>query len=160
MPTATARLARLLTLHELLTCGYGVARYISIEQLIFESKNGYYASLYESQRHWHEGGQDVWPWTRYLVGTVADAYEAFEQRVALADRDAGSKQARVREYILERAADEFRRRDVERALPDVSNATIRLVLNELRLEGSINSVGAGRGARWQRIPTVDAPSTS
>jgi Fic family protein len=152
------RLARLLTLHELLTCGYGVARYISVEQLIFESKNSYYASLYASQRHWHEGEQDVWPWTGYLVRIVADAYEAFEQRLALAGRDAGNKQARVREYALEQAPDEFRRRDVERALPDVSNATIRLVLNELRLEGQIRSLGAGRGAHWQRVPSADVSS--
>ena len=49
------RLARLLTTHELLAQGYSVARYVSIEQRIFESKRSYYASLYESQRDWHEG---------------------------------------------------------------------------------------------------------
>ncbi|HEV7771394.1 MAG TPA: Fic family protein [Solirubrobacterales bacterium] len=153
------RLARLLTLRELLACGYGVARYISVEQLIFESKNSYYVALYESQRHWHQGEQDIWPWTRYLVSIIVDAYESFEQRVALAGQDAGNKQARVREYVLKRASDEFRRRDVERALPDVSNATIRLVLNELRLEGRINSLGAGRGARWQRALAADVSSS-
>ena len=52
------RLARLLTTYELLAQGYGVARYVSIEQRIYDSKNSYYASLYESQRNWHEGGHD------------------------------------------------------------------------------------------------------
>lgn len=145
------RLARLLTLHELLAQGYGVARYASIEQRIFESKNGYYASLYDSQREWHDGEHDVWPWISYLVRVIADAYDDFEQRVGAAAAATGSKQDRVRDYILEQAPAVFRRRDVERALPGISLATIRLVLNELRDAGKIRPAGSGPGARWHRL---------
>jgi Fic family protein len=145
------RLARLLTMHELLSQGYGVARYVSIEQRIFESKNGYYASLYESQRNWHEGDHDVWPWIVYLCRILATAYDDFEQRVAAAGEQTGSKQERVREYVLLQAPLTFRRRDVERALPGVSPATIRLVLAELRDERAIVPEGSGRGARWRRL---------
>jgi Fic family protein len=144
------RLARLLTLHELLGCGYGVARYISVEQLIFESKNSYYASLYESQRGWHQGEHRIWSWTTYFARILEGAYGAFEDRVGAADQQ-GSKQHRVREYVLSRGPREFRRRDVERALPDISDATVRLVLNELRLEKLIEAEGPGRGARWRRL---------
>jgi Fic family protein len=49
------RLARLLTTHELLSQGYGVARYVSVEQRIFESKNTHYERLYQSQRDWQPG---------------------------------------------------------------------------------------------------------
>lgn len=51
---------------------------------------------------------------------------------------------------LEQAPASFRRRDLERALPGVSPATIRLVLNQLRDEGHITVDGGGAGARWQR----------
>ena len=145
------RLARLLTMHELLGHGYGVARYVSVEQRIFESKNGYYASLYESQRNWHDGSHDIWPWVSYLAGVVAAAYEDFEQRLAAAGSTAGSKQDRVRDHILGEAPRQFRRRDIERALSEISSATIRLVLNELRDEGKIEARGAGPGARWHRL---------
>lgn len=145
------RLARLLTMHELLAQGYGVARYVSIEQRVYESKNGYYASLYESQRNWHEGKHDVWPWISYLAHVLADAYGSFAQRVAAAGRNTGSKQDRVRSYILGQAPQEFRRRDVERALPGVSVATIRLVLKDLRDAQKIKSEGSGPGARWHKI---------
>jgi hypothetical protein len=123
---------------------------VSLEQRIYESKNTYYASLYESQRQWHEGNHSIWPWTSYLAQVLADAYGTFEQRVAAAGETAGSKQDRVRDYILHQAADVFRRRDVERALPDVSTATIRLVLNDLRDAGHIRAEGSGRGAQWHR----------
>lgn len=144
------RLARLITLRQLLASGYGVAHYISVEQLIFQSKNSYYASLYESQRNWQEGRHTIWPWVTYFVTILADAYRAFEEQVDAAGPE-GNKQSRVREYVLSQGPLEFRRREVERALPDVSDATVRLILNELREEGLIQATGAGRGARWRRI---------
>ncbi|MEY2425949.1 MAG: hypothetical protein QOI61_1521 [Actinomycetota bacterium] len=144
------RLARLITTHELLSQGYGVARYVSIEQRIFESKNTYYDRLYQSQRGWHEGEHDIWPWTSYLAQIVAGAYDDFEQRVAAEAEPLGSKQDRVRTYILEQAPPKFRRRDIERALPEVSPATIRLVINELRDRNLIASEGGGPAARWRR----------
>jgi Fic family protein len=145
------RLARLLTSYELLAKGYGIARYVSIEQRIYDSKNSYYASLYESQRRWHEADHDVWPWITYLCRILSSAYDGFEQRVAAAGQQTGSKQDRVKEYVLRQAPDRFRRRDVERALPGVSPATIRLVLAELRDEGAIRPEGSGRGAHWTRL---------
>jgi len=145
------RLARLLTTHELLAQGYGVARYVSIEQRVYESKNSYYASLYESQRDWNEAEHDVWPWIAYLCRILADAYDDFGRRVAEAGTQTGSKQVRVREYALRQAPKRFRRRDIERALPGVSTATIRLVLAELRDEGAIRPEGSGRGAHWTRL---------
>jgi Fic family protein len=145
------RLARLLTTYELLAQSYRVARYVSLEQRIFESKNTYYKALYDSQRNWHEGEHDVWPWITYLARVLASAYDDFEQKVAAAGEQSGNKQERVRDYILNEAPARFRRRDVERALPGISLATIRLVLTELRDSGQIKPEGSGAGARWTRM---------
>jgi Fic family protein len=144
------RLARLMTTHELLAQGYGVTRYISIEQRVFESKNAYYASLYESQRGWHEGEHTIWPWVTFLARTIEAAYVDFGQQLASSREQSGGKQERVRDYILEEAPAEFRRRDLERALPGISNATIRLALNHLRDTGKIKVVGSGPSARWAK----------
>ena len=153
------RLARLLTTYELLSQGYGVVRYVSLEQRILESKNSYYASLYESQREWHDGHHTIWPWTSYLAQVLADAYDTFERRVAAAGEITGSKQDRVREYVLRHAPEAFRRRDIERALPDVSTATIRLVLNDLREAEHIRAEGSGPGAKWHRQQAGPATGT-
>jgi Fic family protein len=144
------RLARLLTTHELMSCGYGVAQYVSLEQRIYDSKHTYYARLYESQQGWHGGEHTIWPWVSYLASILSGSYDDFEQRVAAARGTAGSKQDRARAYILEQAPASFRRRDLERALMGVSPATIRLVLNQLRDEGRITVDGGGAGASWQR----------
>ena len=146
------RLARLVTTHELLQQGYGVARYVSLEQQIFETKNGYYASLYQSQRDWHEGNHTIWPWTEYLVGALAQTYERFESRVAAERGSHGtSKQDRVRTYVLNQAPARFTIADIRRAIPGTSDQTIRLVLNEIKAAGDIRPDGTGRSAGWQRV---------
>jgi Fic family protein len=148
------RLARLLTTYELLAEGYGVARYVSLEQRIYESKHTYYDSLYESQQGWHAGEHVIWPWVSYLASILAAAYEDFEQRIALARETVGNKQDRVRDYILQQAPTEFRRREIERALPGISQATIRLILNELRDSQQIRAKGSGPNARWIRLEPI------
>jgi Fic family protein len=145
------RVARLLTTHELLAQGDRVACYISVEQRVFESRNAYYRALFESQRDWHDGRHTVWPWTTYLAEILASAYDDFEARVENAGSETGSKQERAREHILRHAPQTFRRRDIERALPDISDATIRLVMAELRDEGLVMAEGVGRGTRWRRV---------
>lgn len=154
------RLARLLTTHLMLQQGYGVMRYASVEQRIFDTKWGYYAALRESQVGWHEGAHQIWPWLTYLVGVISEAYDDFEARVSARRNLAGmSKQARVREYLLHHADEIVRMREIRRALPGVSDQTIRLVLNQMRDEGLMKldpQIGnRGRQAAWRR--TSSAP---
>jgi Fic family protein len=145
------RMARLATTHELLRLGYGVARYVSVEQRIYESKNAYYTALEQSQRDWYAGEHSIWPWTEYLIRILAGSYEDFERRVAAGrGAEGGTKQDRIRRWALDEAPSVFRFKDVRRAVPGVSDPTIRLVLRALRDEGRLQPEGVGNGARWRR----------
>ncbi|MEO9174841.1 MAG: Fic family protein, partial [Gaiellales bacterium] len=144
---------RMVTTHLSLRAGYGVPRYVSIEQQVFETKNAYYAALRQSQRGWHDSAHDPWPWLTYLVKIFADAYAAFEgtvQRAAEQDQPR-TKQGRARQHILEHGPAEFTIGELRRALPGVSDQTFRIVLGELRDEGLVKVDGTGRGARWARV---------
>jgi Fic family protein len=146
------RVARLATTHELLRLGYGVARYISVEQRIYESKNAYYTALEQSQRNWYEAEHSIWPWTEYLIRVLADSYEDFEGRVAVGrGSQVGTKQDRIRRWALDQAPPVFKFKDVRRAVPGVSDPTIRLALRGLRDEGRLEAQGVGNGARWRRL---------
>jgi Fic family protein len=144
------RIARAVTNALLQDAGYGVVRYVSLEHLIEDSVDDYYASLLESTKGWHENRADPWPWLEYFVGHIADAYAVFEQRAANA-RGGGTKQDRVREFVLRHSAEAFRISDIRSALPGVSDQTMRLVLEKLRTEGVIAADGTGRSTTWRRL---------
>jgi len=144
------RVARLVTTHLLQRSCYGVGRYVSLEQLIYEAKDEYYESLAESTTGWFDDGQhDVWPWARFLTDRLGESYDLFEARVA-AGTGGGTKQARVRDFVLLHAASTFTIADIRRAVPGISDNTIRIVLGELKRDGLITSDGTGRGATWRR----------
>lgn len=144
------RVARLLTTNELLRHDFGVAQYVSLEQRIFDSKNSYYVALRESQSRWHDGEHDLTPWSGYLLRIIEDAYCDFEQRVAAGTQLTGAtKREQARNYILSQAPRRFRLAQIADALPDISQATIRDALEELRAEEQL-TVGRGRSAMWER----------
>lgn len=146
------RVTRVLTNHMLGSVGYRVVRYVSLEQLIHDDREGYYDSLAASTRGWDVDRHDAWPWLQFLVDKLAAAYETFEDRAASA-RSGGSKQQRVREHVRGHAGPSFAVDDLRRALPGISDQTIRLVLAELRDAGEIRPDGVGRLTRWRTAAT-------
>lgn len=148
------RISRLLSTRLLSEAGYGVGRYVSLEGLIYERRDAYYDALGASTGRWHEGVHDPWPWLRFFVEVIADAYEAFARRAA--DHRSGvTKQERVRTYITQHAGSSFEIADVRRALPGVGDQTIRMVLRELKEAGFVRPTGTGRGAKWLRLVRPD-----
>lgn len=144
------RVARLATTYLLDRTGYGVGRYMSIEQLFYDAKDEYYRALAHSTTGWFDDGRhSLWPWTGFLLSRMGEAYKRFEARVA-AGTMGGNKQARVRDFVLLHAPTTFAINDIRRAVPGVSDNTIRLVLTALRDEGRINVDGTGRNATWRR----------
>ncbi|MEY4229325.1 MAG: hypothetical protein RLZZ362_174 [Actinomycetota bacterium] len=145
------RVVRLATSHLLQRSGYGVGKYVSVEQLIYETKDEYYQALQASTTAWFDDGRhSVWPWAAYLLGRLDAAYARFGARVA-AGTGGGTKQHRVRDFVLLHAPAPFTIADIRRALPGVSDNTIRLVLGELKDQGLIANDGTGRSASWHRV---------
>ena len=146
------RVARILTTQALLQQEYGVPRYVSVEQRIYNTKNTYYDVLYQSQRNWHEAKHTIWPWVTYLAEILSDSYAAFELRVAAEQHSQRkmTKQDRVRVHVLEYAPPTFTIDGLRRALPGISDQTVRIVLAAMRHECLIESDGGGRNASWTR----------
>ena len=144
------RMARLLTLLLLYKAGYEVGRYISLEQMVEQTKEGYYDSLYISSQGWHEKEHAILPWWEYFLGVMLfGSYQEFERRVGVITTSRGAK----REMILDtinRLPRHFQIRDIERACSGVSRPTINRALKELRDQGKITCVKSGRDAMWEK----------
>ncbi len=144
------RIARALTNALLQDAGYDVTRYVSLETSIAASDDAYYAALLTSTDGWHEAKHDPWPWLRYFVGLVARSYEEFGS-LTDAERSGGSKQDRVRDYVLHHAPSTFTTADARAALPGISDRTIRIVLGHLRAAGKVSAEFTRRGTTWYRL---------
>lgn len=72
------RVARLITSHLLGRTGDGVGLHVSLEQLILEEKDGYYAGLRASTRGWFDDGwHHLCPWrlATYLIDRLGTSYD-------------------------------------------------------------------------------------
>ena len=75
-------MARLLTLLLLYKAGDEVGRYISLEQMMEQTKEGYYDTLYASSQGWHEMKHAILPWWECFLGVMLfGSYREFERRV-------------------------------------------------------------------------------
>ena len=144
------RVSRLLTVLLLHQAGYDVGRYISLEKLIEESKETYYEVLHRTSVGWHEGKHQLLPWWRYSLGILLVAYKQFEDRVGAVRTSRGAKTVWIHQAI-ENLPGEFSIGELSRACPGVSRPMIRVVLESLRNEGKLKSLGTGRGARWAKV---------
>lgn len=144
------RMARLLTLLLLYQAGFEVGRYISLEYLIENQREGYYDALFKSSQGWHRGEHNLLPWWEYFLGVMLlSAYREFERRTGELTSAHGAKTEMVMAAIQKLPA-AFRYADLAQACPNVSRPTIKRVLARLRQEGSVKCIKSGRDAVWAK----------
>ena len=142
------RVARLLTLLILHQHDYGVGRYVSLERVFEQQKEGYYRSLEQSSQGWHAGKHDPFPWLNYFWAVMLAAYREFSAKLkTLRHAGRASKTAQVRLVVAAKETP-FTISSIVADCPEVSHAMIRNVLRQLRDEGIIISTGKGRTAKW------------
>lgn len=145
------RMARLLSLLLLYHAGYDVGRYISLERVVEETKDGYYDALQASSQGWHEGKHDLMPWLEYFLGVMLlTAYKEFEHRVGLVESAKGAKAAMIVSAI-EKLPMRFTIGDVAEHCPTVGIDHIRKTLRLQRDAGKIRSEGRGPRAVWIKV---------
>ena len=144
------RVSRLLTLLLLYQCGYDVGRYVSLERVFEDARDGYYETLQEASRGWHGGKHDAMPWVRYFWGIMLKAYQEFADRVGALGTHKGAKSEFVRQAALARLG-AFTTAGLADDCPGVSRETIKRELQVMKSEGLVRSEGRGRGARWFRV---------
>ena len=141
------RISRLLTLLMLYQANYHVGRYISLERVIEQSKESYYETLQKSSQNWHKGEHDSKPWLHYFWGVIIKAYRELDDNVTDIKSGKGSKTEMIRQAVYHRMGP-FSITELQDQLPTIGRAMIKLVLADLKKDGTIELQGKGRGAKW------------
>ena len=135
--------------------GYEAGRYVSMERLIELSKERYYETLEKSSVSWHDGRHDIWPYVEYLLFTIDELYQGFQQRFLQLATRRGEKTTNVIEALNAKEG-EFTIRQIEFECPGVSRETIKAVLK--KNSGCFVCTGHGVSARWRRIRKIGQKS--
>ncbi|MGA8179584.1 MAG: Fic family protein [Desulfobacterales bacterium] len=143
------RVSRLVTILLLQAHGFQVARYVSLERLVEQSKEEYYGILSECSKGWYEAKNDLIPWWNYFLSVLRRAYKEFERQVESTEARP-AKSDLVRQTVLAQV-EQFTLGDLAAQLPSASTQLIKKILAELKKKGKIRLVGKGRGARWEII---------
>ena len=130
--------------------GFQVARYISLEHLVEESQEDYYAILAECSQGWQEDKNEIVPWWNYFLSVLRHAYKEFKRQVESAEARP-AKSNLVRQTVLAQV-EQFTLGDLAAQLPSASPQLIKKVLVEIKKQDRIRLVGRGRGARWEITP--------
>jgi len=137
------RISRLLTLLLLYRSGYLVGKYISLENIIEDTKETYYEVLEESSIFWISGRNKTLPFVKYFLEILLKAYRDFEERVTLMANKHLSKPERIR-ALFAGTLGKLSKQDILDRLPNISTSTVETTLAMLLKEGYITRLGAGK----------------
>ncbi len=144
------RVSRLLLLLSLYHLGFTAGRYISVERIIEQSKDRYYATLQASSQGWHAGKHDPWPYVNYLLFALKTVYQEFESRYESTSLPLGEKTEVVRQAIASFVG-AFHVNELHKRCPEVSLDMIRKVLKDMAAEHKVECLGRGKQATWRGI---------
>ncbi|MDH4120188.1 MAG: Fic family protein [Deltaproteobacteria bacterium] len=144
------RMARLIALWLLYKEGYEVGKYISLEKIIEQTKDGYYDTLNKGDQGWHNSQHNLSSWWEYFLGVMLlGAYKEFERRAEEFKSTKGAKADAI-EAAIQRLPHRFTLGDVEEACPYAAHATIQRALRHMRDAGEIQLISKGRTAQWEK----------
>jgi len=143
------RVSRLLILLQCYHLGFEVGRYVSLERLIEQEKERYYATLQQSSLGWHQGKHDPWPYINYILSIIKMACREFEQRLGQLQSPKGEK-TRLVLHAIDCTLGSFSVAGIRDKCPNVSVDMVRRILKDLRAKDLVECLGRGQRARWQK----------
>jgi len=146
-PDGNGRISRLLTLLLMYKCDIDVGKYISFEEQINRSKDGYYEALRRSSDGWHSNKNDYVPFVENFIFTLFSCYKELDRRFDVVGDKKVNKGNRVEAAVLNSIAP-ISKKEISELLPDVSITAIEAKLSELQKQGKIERVGSRKYSRY------------
>lgn len=146
------RLSRALTNFLLLRSGYSYVQYVSLDEIIEETRSDYYLALRAVQKNHKTEHEDITPWVDYLLGSMLAQIERAEKLMEfdLPEKLLSERQMQV--YQLFEGNKELGVAKVSEFLQGkIPLATIKQALSRLVNLKLLERIGQARGTRYRRL---------
>lgn len=145
------RLSRALTNLLFLRSGYSYVPYVSLDEIIEETKTNYYLSLRAAQKNHKTKHEDITPWVEYLLNALL---EQTERARKLMDSDQPEKllsEKQMQVYQLFENNKELGVSKISDLLQNkISHATIKQALSRLVALKLLERIGQARSTRYKK----------
>jgi Fic family protein len=146
------RISRALTNLLLLREGYSYVPYVSLDEIIEETKADYYLALRATQKKHKTNDEDVTPWTNYFLLILVE--QAKRARKLMESRDPenllSGRQSQV--YSLFKGSSELGVAEIDNILKGkIPKATIKQALSRLVKLKLLERMGQARSTRYRKI---------
>lgn len=148
------RLSRALTNLLLLKAGYSYMPYVSLDEIIEETKNDYYLALRATQKNHKTGHEDITPWINYLLKALLEQVERAKQVMAedRPEKLLSAKQLQVWELFA--LGDTLSVSEIVSALKgEIPKTTVKQALARLVTLKLLDRIGQARSSRYRKIET-------
>lgn len=154
------RMSRLLMLLTLYKAGFSVGQYLSLEKLIEQTKDAYYASLQESSVGWEKNDNRYEPFLNYFLSIVLQGYRDLAERTTMPENDYLAIEPK-RNQLQRLPADQLITRALQYELvpttkstlvelvPQYSQKTIERSLSQMVSDGLVKQKGKSRATTYQ-----------
>ncbi|MEY4723611.1 MAG: hypothetical protein RLZZ324_1124 [Candidatus Parcubacteria bacterium] len=145
------RISRALTNLLLLRAGYGYVPYVSLDEIIEQSKAEYYLSLRATQKHHKTDDEDVTPWVTFFLDALVQQTERARKIMASDQPEKLFSENQAAIYRLFEGDQAMSVADVGAALDGrIGRETVKQVLARLVALLLLERIGQGRGTRYKR----------
>ncbi len=144
------RLSRALTNLLLLQAGYEYVPYVSLEEIIENKKDAYYASLRQSQKNHKTEKENIGPWLEFFLDVILEQGKRAQELMQNDDPVKLLSERQLQVYSLFRA-ESLAVIEIKKKLPKMPEATIKQVLARLVTLKLILRRGLGRSTRYVKV---------
>lgn len=146
------RISRALTNLLLLRAGYSYVPYLSLDEIIEQTKAEYYLALRSTQKKHKTEDENIGPWVEYLLGTLL---EQAERARKLMDSDKPEKllsEKQTQVYNLFEENNELGVAEIDSRLKgNIPQSTIKQALSRLVTLKLLERIGRARSTRYRKI---------
>ncbi|HUQ85770.1 MAG TPA: Fic family protein [Candidatus Limnocylindrales bacterium] len=144
------RMSRALTNLLLLKCGYSYVPYVSLDEIIEETRNEYYLSLRATQKNHKTKNEDITPFLSYFLNVLTEQTVRAQK---IMDNDQPEKllsEKQLQVYQLFNKEKDLSVMDIDKMLKGtMPKVTIKQALSRLLSAKLIERIGLGRSTRYR-----------
>jgi Fic family protein len=145
------RLSRALTNLLLLKAGYSYVPYISLDEIIEETKAEYYLALRATQKNHKTEHENISPWTEYLLGALLEQTERARRLMESDQPEKLLSEKQMQIYSLFESGKELAVAEVSKLLKDETPlVSIKQALSRLVTLRLLERIGQARSTRYRK----------